>query len=135
LPRYPLREAGPDLSWQDGAMTVIYHNPRCTTSRKALAKLEESNTAYEVVLYLKAPPGRQAIIDMLSRLEDPPSELVRHDKRFKDLGLTPADYVTVSAVADLLVAHPELMQRPVIDDGVRAFIGRPLDRVDAFTDS
>ena len=116
-------------------MTVIYHNPRCTTSRKALAKLEESNTAYEVVLYLKAPPGRQAIIDMLSRLEDPPSELVRHDKRFKDLGLTPADYVTVSAVADLLVAHPELMQRPVIDDGVRAFIGRPLDRVDAFTDS
>ena len=116
-------------------MTTILHNPRCTTSRKAVAKLEEAGAALDVVLYLRAPLDRAALASLLGRLEDSPGDLVRKDRRFKELGLDAADYTTRAAVVELLAGHPELMQRPVIDDGTRAFIGRPLSRVDAFTDS
>lgn len=116
-------------------MTIIYHNPRCTTSRKALAKLEAAGIDFDVMLYLKSPPSETALRKILTRLEDPPADLVRKDKRFKELGLEAADYTTKQAVTELLSEHPELLQRPVIDDGNRTFIGRPLDRVDAFTDS
>jgi arsenate reductase len=58
--------------------------------------------------------------------------LVRKDPFFASLGLAAADYTTPQAVADLLVEHPRLMQRPVLVRGDRAIIGRPKDRVDAF---
>ncbi len=116
-------------------MLRLYHNPRCTTSRKALAALEEAPTEFETVLYLKNPLGRDELIRLMARLEDAPADLVRKDKRFKDLGLSASDYAEPDSVADLLVEHPELMQRPIIDNGKVAFIGRPVDRVDAFTKS
>jgi arsenate reductase len=116
-------------------MTTIYHNPRCGMSRKGLAKLEEGGITPEIVLYLKAPLTAADLSDLLERLDDPPADLVRKDNRFRELGLDRDDYTTKRAVIDLLVEHPELMQRPVIDDGTRAFIGRPLDRVEAFTKS
>lgn len=116
-------------------MTRLYHNPRCTTSRKALAKLEEAGAAFDTVLYLKEPPSREQLVDLVDRLEDPPTDLVRKDKRFKDLGMDATDYQSPNEVVDILEKHPELMQRPLIDDGDRAFIGRPLERVDSFTNS
>ena len=116
-------------------MTTLYHNPRCTTSRRALALLETSDTPFDVVHYLKTPLDRSGLRALLDRLEDDPADLVRKDKRFKDLGLDAVDYVTAPDVTDLLVEHPELMQRPIVDDGATAFIGRPLDRIDAFTNS
>lgn len=62
-------------------------------------------------------------------LETDAAELVRKDKKFAELGLDAADYVTVDAVADLLVEHPILMQRPIaIKDG-KAVIGRPSELV------
>ena len=65
-------------------------------------------------------------------VEDPPADLVRKDGFFADQGLDAADYTSPEAVADLLVAHPRLMQRPVLVRGDRAIIGRPKDRVPAF---
>ena len=57
---------------------------------------------------------------------------MRKDGFFKDQGLAADDYVTAEAVADLLVEHPRLMQRPVLVRGDRAIIGRPKDRLEAF---
>ena len=68
----------------------------------------------------------------MGKLEDPPADLVRKDPYFKDLGLDAADYTTPEAVADLLVEHPRLMQRPVLVRGDRAIIGRPKDRCRRF---
>lgn len=116
-------------------MIRLYHNPRCTTSRKALAILESSGVDFATILYLKEPPTRAQLVDLVGRLDDPPADLVRKDKRFRDLGLDPADYETAEEVVEVLVDHPELMQRPLIDDGARVAIGRPLDRLDAFTES
>lgn len=113
----------------------IYHNPRCSNSRTALALLVERGDAVEVIEYLAHPMDRGQLIALLAILEDAPGDLVRHDQRFADLGLDASAYVESDAVADLLVEHPELMQRPVLVSGGRAIIGRPpAEKVPAFLD-
>lgn len=83
----------------------------------------------DVTEYLKAPPERATLERIISLLDEEPSALVRHDKRFKELGLAPADYVTAAAVVELLLAHPELMERPVVIVGDRAVIARPPEKL------
>ena len=69
----------------------------------------------------------------MRNLEDPPADLVRHDKRFGELGLDADGFTTKKAVVDLLVEHPELMQRPVVVRGDDAIIARPPEeRLDTF---
>jgi arsenate reductase len=114
------------------AELTVFHNPNCSTSRAALEAVSAAKVDAEVVQYLKTPLDRVALLDLLGQLEDPPADLVRKDGFFKDQGLDAADYTTPDAVADLLVAHPRLMQRPVLRKGGRAIIGRPKDRVPGF---
>ena len=66
---------------------------------------------------------------LLGLLGGPPADLVRKDKRFKEIGLEAGDYVTREQVIALLVAHPELMERPVVVRGACAVIARPAERV------
>ena len=114
------------------ADVTVLHNPNCSTSRHALDEAAAAGADVEVVQYLKAPLDRAALLTLIEQLEDPPADLVRKDGFFKDQGLDAADYTTPEAVADLLVEHPRLMQRPVLVRGGRAIIGRPKDRVPAF---
>jgi arsenate reductase len=114
------------------AELTVFHNPNCSTSRAALEAVEASGADAEVVQYLKNPLDRAALLALIDQLEDPPADLVRKDGFFKDQGLDADDYTSPEAVADLLVAHPRLMQRPVLVKGGRAIIGRPKDRVPAF---
>ena len=62
-------------------------------------------------------------------LESPPAELVRKDKRFAELGLKSEDYLDRESVIELLLKHPELMQRPIVIRGERAIIARPGEKV------
>jgi arsenate reductase (glutaredoxin) len=109
---------------------TIYHNPKCSTSRKALDALAAAGVEVQVVEYLKEPLDRPALESLVERLEDPPADLVRKDPYFKDQGLEADDYTTPGAVVDLLLEHPRLLQRPLLAVGDRVFIGRPLDRVE-----
>jgi arsenate reductase len=109
--------------------TVVYHNPSCSKSRGALDLLRERDVDVEVVEYLHQPPDRAALERILDAISDPPDALVRKDKRFKELGLDAASYTTRTAVIGLLLAHPELMERPVVFRGARAVIARPSERV------
>jgi len=104
---------------------TIYHNPRCSSSRTALEELENRGLDVEVVEYLKHPLDRAGIEALLDILDAPPADLVRHDNRFAELGLDPDGYTTRAAVVDVLVEHPELMQRPVLVRDGRAVIARP----------
>ncbi|MRJ76877.1 arsenate reductase [Aeromicrobium sp. SMF47] len=111
---------------------TILHHPACSTSRHALDEAAAAGVDVDVVQYLKQPLSRAELLELIGRLEDSPADLVRKDGFFKGLELDPAAYETPEAVADLLVEHPRLMQRPVLVRGDRAIIGRPKDRVAAF---
>ncbi|MCU1497371.1 MAG: arsenate reductase [Acidimicrobiales bacterium] len=117
-----------------GAMAdvTLFHNPSCSTSRHALDEAATAGVDADVVQYLKTPLDRAGLLGLLAKLEDPPADLVRKDGFFADQGLVADDYTTAEEVADLLVDHPRLMQRPVLIKGDRAIIGRPKDRVAAF---
>jgi arsenate reductase len=108
---------------------LVYHNPSCSKSRGALEILADRGVEADVVEYLKAPPDRAVLERILDAITDPPVALVRDDKRFKELGLRRADYETRDAVIDLLLEHPELMERPVVFRGDRAVIARPSEKV------
>lgn len=108
---------------------TIYHNPNCKHSRGAIEILDARQVEHETIEYLKTPPDRATLEKVIGLLSDPPSELVRDDKRFKELGLKLEDYQTKGAVVDLLLKHPELMQRPIIIKGGRAVIARPPEKL------
>ena len=112
--------------------TTVLHNPACSTSRHAVEAAAEAGVDIEVVPYLKQPLDRAALLALLARLEDEPAALVRKDSFFKAQGLDADDYTTPEQVADLLVQHPRLMERPVLVRDDVAIIGRPKARADAF---
>lgn len=111
---------------------TVLHNPKCSTSRAALETVESAGAQAEIVQYLKEPLDEAALRELIGRLEDEPTDLVRQDSFFKEQGLTDADVATVDQVVAVLVEHPRLMQRPVVVKGERAIIGRPKDRVAPF---
>lgn len=110
----------------------LFHNPRCSKSRAALAAVQEAGVDAEVVEYLKTPLDESALRDILAVLEDEPSALVRRDPAFKTAGLTADDVRTPEQVAAVLAAHPALMERPLLVRPDRAIIGRPTERVAPF---
>lgn len=111
---------------------TVLHNPKCSTSRAALDNLDGVGVEADVLQYLKQPLDAAALRELIGKLEDEPTDLVRRDSFFKEQGLTDADVATVDQVVAVLVEHPRLMQRPVIVKGDRAIIGRPKERVAAF---
>jgi arsenate reductase len=110
------------------APVVLYHNPRCSKSRSALALLTERGVDVTVVEYLKTPPTRAALADLVAKLGLPPGDIVRRgEDAFR------AHYagreLTEDAWLDALTAHPILMERPIAVRGARAVVGRPPERV------
>lgn len=110
---------------------TVLHNPRCSTSRYAVETLGEAGVAHTVVRYLTEPLDEAALRDLIDKLEDPVTDLVRRDPSFARSGLSEDDIADAEGVIRALLAHPELLQRPIIITGERAFIGRPKSRVDA----
>ena len=107
----------------------LYHNPGCSKSRGALEILRERNAEFDLVEYLDQPLDRETLLRIAERLPDPPEDLVRKDRNFERLGLDPNGYKTLEAVIELLLEHPELMQRPILIAGDRALICRPPEKV------
>lgn len=108
---------------------TIFHNPKCSTSNHAMATADELGVAHDTVLYLKNPPDEATLRDIIGKLEDPVTDLVRRDANWDRLGLTDADVASADQVVAVLLAHKELLQRPIVVKGDRAIIGRPKDRV------
>jgi len=90
---------------------------------------EELGVDADIVLYIKTPPDAATLRDIIAKLEDPVTDLVRRDSMWRKLGLTDADATTPDQVVDLLVRHKQLLQRPVVVTATTAIIGRPKDRV------
>jgi arsenate reductase (glutaredoxin) len=90
---------------------------------------EDLGVEHDVVLYIKTPPDEATLRDIISKLEDPPTDLVRRDSMFKKLGLSDADVATDDQIVALLVKHKQLLQRPIVVTSDTAIIGRPKDRI------
>ena len=109
---------------------LLYHNPGWGKSRGALEILRSTDGEFDVIEYLKKPLNKTELSNIVDLLPDDPGELVRKDKNFKELGLDAEHFQTKSAVVNLLVEHPKLMQRPIIIRGKKAVIGRPSEKVE-----
>jgi arsenate reductase len=109
----------------------IFHNPSCSKSRQTLGILQDAGVEPEIVLYKEAPPDRATLEMIVDRIDVEPSKLVRRDPEFKESGLTPADIETGEQVVEVLLAHPALMERPVVVKGDRVVLGRPPENVEA----
>jgi arsenate reductase len=109
---------------------TIFHNQACSKSRGALEILNQRGVDADVVKYLDTPPDRATLERILDAIDDEPIALVRTgDQKFKDAGYTKADVATRAQVIDVLLKHPEVMERPVVFVGDRAVIARPSERV------
>jgi arsenate reductase (glutaredoxin) len=91
--------------------------------------LRARDVEFDIIEYLKNPPTRETLEKIIDMLDGPVPDLVRKDKRFKELGLKTDDYVQKKAVVALLLEHPELMQRPIVIRGKRAIIARPPEKL------
>ncbi len=106
---------------------TLWHNPRCSKSRQALALLEDGGHAPRVRLYLATPPTEAEITDVIDRLKITPRDLIRRgEKLYRDLGLNEADD---AALIIAMATHPILIERPVLLNGDKAVIGRPPEAV------
>lgn len=112
------------------ASLTLMHNPNCSTSVRALDALQEAGREVSVRKYLLVAErlSEDEVRSLAERLQgDPVDALIRRDKKYKDLGLQ-ADGLGVDEVVAILVEHPSLLQRPILDDGTDVVIGRPRER-------
>ena len=106
----------------------IYHNPRCSTSRKTLELLKENGLDPEVVLYLTDTPTAKELTAVLKKLGITAEELLRkkepiYKENYKDKEHSNKAWI------EIMVANPKLMERPIFINGDKAVIGRPVERV------
>lgn len=110
-------------------MIQIYHNPRCSKSRTCENFLSELKQPYEVIRYLDNPLSFSEIKSLLEKLAIPADELIRKSEKiwkenYKNLNLSQDE--TIQAMVD----NPILIERPIIVNGNKAVIGRPLENID-----
>ena len=108
---------------------TIYHNPSCGTSRNTLAMIRNSGVEPEVILYLKTPPDRAQLLGLIAATGQPVIELVRTKEAvFKELGLDAPD-VSDAQLVDAMLAHPILINRPIVVSPLGTRLCRPSELV------
>jgi len=107
----------------------IYHNPRCSKSRQALALLRERGVEPEVIEYLKTPPDAATLARLLKQLGLRPRDLMRaKEPEYRTLGLDAPDLDDATLIR-AMAEHPKLIERPIVVAGKHAVLGRPPERV------
>lgn len=109
------------------APTVVYHNPRCTTSRKTLELLRDSGIEPKIVQYLTTPPSRDELVDMICAAGIEVRTAVRkREPLYADLHLADA---SDDQLLDAMAEHPILIERPFVVTPKGTRLARPVDTV------
>ena len=109
-------------------MIKIYHNPRCSKSRQGLEILENSGKEFEIIKYLENIPSYSELLSIIEKLQIKPIDLVRKNETiWKEnyKGKKLSDKEIISA----MIQEPKLIERPIIINGNKALIGRPLENI------
>ena len=105
----------------------IYHNPKCSTSRKTLQLLRDNGIEPEIVLYLKTPPSRAELVALIADAGiDVRAAVRKRESLYADLGLASA---SDSELLDAMAEHPILIERPFVVTSKGTRLARPLDNV------
>ena len=111
------------------AMITIYHNPACGTSRNVLALIRNSGVEPKVIEYLKTPPSRAQLVDLLARMGMPVRDLLRRKGTpFDELGLDDPKW-TDDQLIDRMLTHPILIDRPIVVTPLGVKLCRPSETV------
>ena len=112
-------------------MTItLYHNNRCSKSRDTLALLQQQGIEPSIVAYLDTPPDAATLRSLLEKLGlgDARALMRKGEAEYKELNLADAS-LSQDALIDAMVAHPKLIERPIVVNGNKAAIGRPPENV------
>jgi arsenate reductase len=111
-------------------MTVtIYHNPKCSTSRNTLAMIRQSGEEPVIVEYLKTPPSREKLVSLLAAMNIPARALLREKGTlYAELGLGDPS-LSEDQLIDAMLAHPVLINRPIVETRKGVRLCRPPERV------
>lgn len=109
-------------------MIKIYHNPRCSKSRQGLAILEESGKNYDIIKYLDNKLTISELETIISKLQIKPINLVRQNE-----AIWKSDYkgktLSDTEIIEAMVAHPKLIERPIVINKDKAVVGRPPETI------
>lgn len=109
--------------------TTIYHNPDCETSRNTLAMIRQSGEEPEVIEYLKTPPSREKLFELIAAMGITPRKLLREKGTpYAELGLGDSKW-SDDELIDFMLAHPILINRPIVVTPLGALLARPSEAV------
>jgi arsenate reductase len=113
---------------------VYYHNPRCSKSRQGLALLESNSIQVDIKEYLKVPMSKQELDELFNALGvKNAADMIRvKEKDYIESGLS-ADSSNAQIIS-AIVKYPKLLERPILSNGKKAVIGRPIDNIQALID-
>lgn len=107
----------------------IYHNPRCSKSRQTLQILKERDVEPEIIEYLKTPPDKSTLKQILQQLGLSPRELMRQkEAEYKENQLDDPN-LTNDQLIEAMLEHPKLIERPIVITDKGAALGRPPEKV------
>jgi len=111
------------------ARITVYQKPTCTTCRQVHAALKEAGVDFDAVNYYVDPIPKSKLRELLRKLGLPARQLLRtKEEIYKKLRLGERD-LTDDQIVDLMVTHPDLIQRPIVEKGSRAILARPAERL------
>jgi arsenate reductase len=108
---------------------TIYHNPKCSKSRQTLQLIRERGIEPTIIEYLEQPPSAAELDEILKKLELGPRALIRTgEPEYEASGLARTSLTRDQLILGM-IAHPRLIERPIVVSGARAVIGRPPEKV------
>jgi arsenate reductase (glutaredoxin) len=114
------------------ANVTIYQKPTCSTCRQAVQLLKESGKPFTAINYYEQPFTKSQLKSLLKKAGLSPKDILRtKEDIYKELGLA-KKALTDDALIDLMIEHPDLIQRPLVEKGEKAWLARPADTVKKF---
>jgi len=109
---------------------TIYVKPTCTTCRKVLKILRESEADFDSVNYFEEPLSKKTLTQLVKSLGIPPRDLLRiNESIYRELGLSKKE-LSDSQIIELMVKHPDLIQRPIVVKGSEVLLTRPAEEIE-----